>query len=73
MRLEPPDHGLVAHYLSTQGWRLRTIKIDPRKLRYGAHKLSITTIMSDTACANLARAGVFVHPHPPIVKPKFTG
>jgi hypothetical protein len=50
-----------------------TIKIDPRKLRYGAHKLSITTIMSDTACANLARAGVFVHPHPPIVKPKFTG
>jgi hypothetical protein len=50
-----------------------TIKIDPRKLRYGAHKVSITTVMSDTACASLARAGVFVHPHPPIVKPKFTG
>jgi hypothetical protein len=50
-----------------------TIKIDPRKLRYGAHTVSVRTVMSDTACANLARAGVFVHPRPPIVKPKFTG
>jgi hypothetical protein len=29
--------------------------------------------MSDAACANISRAGVFVHPRPPIVKPKFTG
>ena len=50
-----------------------TIKIDPRKLSYGAHKVSLKTVMSDANCAKLARAGVFVHPHPPVVKPKFTG
>jgi hypothetical protein len=50
-----------------------TIKIDPRKLRFGAHTVSVKTVMSDANCANLARAGVFVHPRPPVVKPKFTG
>jgi uncharacterized repeat protein (TIGR01451 family) len=50
-----------------------TVRIDPRKLRFGAHSVSIKTVMSDANCAKLARAGVFVHPHPPVVKPKFTG
>jgi hypothetical protein len=50
-----------------------TIKIDPRKLRFGAHTVSVKTVMSDANCAKLARAGVFVHPHPSVVKPKFTG
>jgi hypothetical protein len=50
-----------------------TIKIDPRKLRFGAHTVSVKTVMSDANCAKLARAGVFVHPRPPFVKPKFTG
>jgi hypothetical protein len=50
-----------------------TVRIDPRKLRYGAHSVSVKTVMSAAICANIARAGVFVHPHPPVVKPKFTG
>jgi hypothetical protein len=50
-----------------------TIKIDPRKLSFGAHTVSVKTIMSDANCANVARAGVFVHPRPPVIKPKFTG
>jgi uncharacterized protein YbcV (DUF1398 family) len=50
-----------------------TIRIDPRKLSYGAHTVSVKAIMSDANCANLARAAVFVHPRPPVVKPKFTG
>jgi len=29
--------------------------------------------MSDANCPPLARAAVFVHPRPPLVKPKFTG
>jgi uncharacterized repeat protein (TIGR01451 family) len=65
-----------------------TIRINPRKLSYGAHKVSLKTIMSDANCAKLARArvfvhprphasvlhaGVVVHPRPPVVKPKFKG
>jgi hypothetical protein len=50
-----------------------TIKIDPRKLSFGAHRVSFKTTMSDPNCPNLARAAVFVHPRPPVVRPKFTG
>ena len=50
-----------------------TIKINPRKLSYGAHKVSITTVMTDSACPNLAREAVFVHPRQAKIKPKFTG
>ena len=32
-----------------------------------------TTLMVDATCPPLARAAVFVHPRPPLVKPKFTG
>jgi len=29
--------------------------------------------MADPACASIARSGVFVRPHPPVVIPRFTG
>jgi uncharacterized repeat protein (TIGR01451 family) len=50
-----------------------TIHIDPRKLHYGAHTVSITTVMTDAACPKIARAAVFVRPRPQRVPPKFTG
>jgi hypothetical protein len=50
-----------------------SLRVDPRKLGYGAHKLSAKAVMADPACANIARSGVFVRPHPPVLKPKFTG
>ena len=49
------------------------VKIDPGKLPYGAHKVSVKTTMSDSACPPLARSAVFVHPRPRTIKPKFTG
>jgi len=49
------------------------ITIDPSKLGFGAHKVSVKTVMSESACAEIARSAVFVHPRPPHVKPKFTG
>ena len=49
------------------------VTIDPRKYRYGAHKVSVKTVMSSAACANIARSGVFVRARPATVKPKFTG
>ncbi len=50
-----------------------SVKIDPRKLRYGAHKVSVKAVMTDAACAAIARKAVFVHPRPAKVKPTFTG
>ncbi len=50
-----------------------SVRIDPAKLHYGAHRVSVTTVMSESACAAIARSAVFVHPHPAVVKPKFTG
>jgi len=50
-----------------------SLKIDPRKLHYGGHTLSITTVMTDAACPKVARAAVFVRPKPQRVPPKFTG
>jgi uncharacterized repeat protein (TIGR01451 family) len=49
------------------------LKIDPRKLRFGAHRIAVKTVMSEDACAAIARSAVFVRPHPKVVKPKFTG
>ena len=49
------------------------ISVDPRKLKVGAHKVSIRTAMTDTACATIARSGVFVHPREAKIKPAFTG
>ena len=50
-----------------------SVTLDPRKLSYGAHKLSVKTVMADSACAPVARAAVFVHPRASRVSPKFTG
>ena len=49
------------------------VRIDPAKLHYGAHRVSLTTVMNESVCPAIARAAVFVHPRPALVKPKFTG
>ncbi len=49
------------------------VRIDPAKLHYGAHKVTVTTVMSESVCPAIARSAVFVHPRPAVVKPKFTG
>jgi hypothetical protein len=50
-----------------------TLKLDPRKLAYGAHKVSIKTVMSNPNCASIARSSVFVRPHTEHAPPTFTG
>jgi uncharacterized repeat protein (TIGR01451 family) len=50
-----------------------TIKINPRNLSYGAHKVSIKTLMSNPGCASVARSGVFVQPQTQHAAPRFTG
>jgi hypothetical protein len=50
-----------------------SLRIDPRKLGYGAHTLSVTTVMTDAVCPRIARAAVFVRPKPKTITPKFTG
>ena len=52
---------------------LFSVKIDPRKLRYGGHKVAVKAVMTEAVCAPLARTAAFVRPHPPKVKPHFTG
>ncbi len=49
------------------------VTINPAKYKYGAHKVSIKTVMTNAACAKIARSGVFVRARPAAVKPKFTG
>jgi hypothetical protein len=50
-----------------------SVRIDPRKLRHGAHTLSARAVPTDPACPAIARTAVFVRPRPAVVKPKFTG
>jgi uncharacterized repeat protein (TIGR01451 family) len=50
-----------------------SLTINPRKLSYGAHRVSVKTVMSSSACANIARSAVFVHAHAGAVSPEFTG
>ncbi len=49
------------------------VTIDPRKYHFGAHKVSIKTVMTNAACARIARTGVFVRAKPAAITPKFTG
>jgi hypothetical protein len=49
------------------------VRVNPRKLSYGAHTLSVKTVMEDAACAPAVRRSVFVYPHPPDLAPRFTG
>ena len=50
-----------------------SITINPGRLSYGAHKVSVKTVMTDSLCTPIARSSVFVHPHQQKVTPKFTG
>ena len=49
------------------------LKIDPRKLSFGAHRVSVSTVMSNPDCARVALANVFVHARTARAVPKFTG
>jgi hypothetical protein len=49
-----------------------SIRIDPRKLSYGSHRLKVTTLPINGVCGSEARSSVFVHPKPPI-PPPFVG
>jgi hypothetical protein len=50
-----------------------SLRVDPRKLSFGAHTLSAKTVMADPVCPPIARAAVFVRPKPKTITPKFTG
>jgi hypothetical protein len=50
-----------------------SVRVDPRKLSYGAHHISIKAVMSNSSCASVARAGVFVHAAAQRSAVKFTG
>jgi hypothetical protein len=50
-----------------------TLKVDPRRLSYGAHRLSVATVMTNRSCARIAASHVFVHARAERITPKFTG
>jgi hypothetical protein len=50
-----------------------TIKVDPRKLRYGAHRLSVNETAADELCPPVAKASSFIRPAVAVAKVKFTG
>jgi hypothetical protein len=39
-----------------------TIRIDARRLRYGAHRLTVKGVMDESECGAIARSSVFVRP-----------
>jgi hypothetical protein len=49
------------------------IKIDPRKLRHGVHRLAVLATPIDAACPAIANASSFVRPSPVVRAVKFTG
>jgi hypothetical protein len=48
-----------------------SIKINPRKLKSGSHKISATAVLASPACGTLKLARIFIHPRRGI--PRFTG
>jgi hypothetical protein len=50
-----------------------SVKINARKLSYGAHRISFKTSMISKACAQSASSRVFVRPAATRVSPRFTG
>jgi uncharacterized repeat protein (TIGR01451 family) len=50
-----------------------SVKIDPRKLRFGGHKVAVKAVMTEAVCEPIARTAAFVRPRPAKVKPHFTG
>jgi hypothetical protein len=49
------------------------IKIDPRKLAHGAHKLKMKAVGTDPKCGSIARSSTFVRPVSQVRAVKFTG
>ena len=66
-------HKLKTFTQSQAKHRRFTLEIDPRKLSYGAHRVSVSTVMSNPDCARVALANVFVHARTERAVPKFTG
>ena len=50
-----------------------TVKINPGKLSFGAHRLSTRTVLSNAHCKAPAHSSVFVRPFSQRSVPKFTG
>jgi uncharacterized repeat protein (TIGR01451 family) len=50
-----------------------SIKINPRRLSYGPHRVSFKTVMVNPTCATAASARTFVRPFAARVAPRFTG
>ncbi len=50
-----------------------SVKINPGKLKYGAHRVSFKTVEINPSCATTARARTFVRPFTARVAPHFTG
>ena len=50
-----------------------SIKINPRRLSYGPHRVSFRTVMLNPTCATAASARTFVRPFAARVAPRFTG
>ena len=50
-----------------------SVRIDPRKLKYGPHRVSFKTVQTNSSCATTASARTFVRPFAARVAPHFTG
>jgi hypothetical protein len=50
-----------------------TVRINPLKLSFGAHKLLVKTLMSNPSCKAPGRSSVFVRPSAQRILPRFTG
>jgi uncharacterized repeat protein (TIGR01451 family) len=50
-----------------------SIKINPRRLKYGPHRVSFKTVEINPSCATTASARTFVRPFTARVAPRFTG
>ena len=50
-----------------------TIKIDPRRLKLGPHKLSVKGTSTDPSCGTIAHASTFVRPSTAVRPVKFAG
>lgn len=50
-----------------------SVKINPRRLKYGPHRVSFKTVEINPSCATTASARTFVRPFTARVAPRFTG
>jgi uncharacterized repeat protein (TIGR01451 family) len=63
----------TVHASSSKKQKYFTITIDPRRLKYGPHKLSASAEFSDPACGAVKPTSVFVHPRAGTKRVNFTG